>query len=142
LVFGYYDGPTHGVLEVGGTGEVYRFELIDDQQDLGKDVRLFELDPLPNDALNSLTSILSPYIKPAWPYWVVRWMFPSPEVQADVEAQVDEVLRQAGPVVWRVTTTDLLGTLNLVEKVGSESQPLNENLNKEGYPVTRSDPLR
>jgi hypothetical protein len=136
LAFGYSDGPTDGVLQVGEAGPIYRFALTADQPDLGEDVRLFELASLPADTLDTLTTLLSPYARPHWPTWVPRWMFPGPQVQADVEARVEEVLRQAGPVAWRVATTDLLGVLDIVEKVAAEESRLNGSSQKEGTHAT------
>jgi hypothetical protein len=109
LALGGYDGATDGVLQCGDGGSVYRFEL---PADVREDVavtareRPFDLRPLPPDALDRLTAILSPHSPPRWPGWYFPWQFPSEDVERDVDARVAAVLAEAGPPVWRATTPD------------------------------------
>jgi hypothetical protein len=120
LVLGYYDGPTEGVLQVGPSGEVYRFAMIEEIPGQGKndtDLRSFALSPLPPDSLEAIAATLSPFIAPQWPLWVPVWHFPSPESQRDVEGRVDRVLELAGPVAWQVTTDDLFGMLRSAKRL-------------------------
>ena len=43
VAVGYYDGPTHGLVECGGCGRLYAFCKLD--WDDGQDVRIFSLAP-------------------------------------------------------------------------------------------------
>jgi hypothetical protein len=108
LVFGYYDGPTDGVIQLGESGPVFRFTMPDEEGQLsrGGRVREFHLAPLPADALDRLAAVLAPHLTPQWPVWVPIWRFPTPDTQRAVEAQTDAILAKAGPVAWRVTTAD------------------------------------
>jgi hypothetical protein len=119
IALGYYDGPTEGVLRLGESGEVYRFLLLDEIQPADPDavdIRLFGLSRLPPQTWDSLIDMLSPYLKPHWPVWVPLWRFPTEAVRKQIDTQVDALLGSAGPVAWKVTTTDLLGTLQQVQR--------------------------
>jgi hypothetical protein len=120
LAFGYHDGPTEGVLQVGQSGEVYRFTLSGELRGKGRDdtdLRVFALAPLPRDALEVLAAVLAPHFTPNWPLWVPVWRFPNKAAQEEVEQRIDDILQQAGPVKWHVTTEDLFGTLQAVTGV-------------------------
>ena len=107
LIFGYYDGATDGVLETA-SGEVYRFDFVDEVRDPdGRDRRTFLLRPLPADALDRLAAVIAPYIPPAWPDWLPIWRFPDDAVRAEVESQMDAILDEAGPERWEVTADGL-----------------------------------
>ena len=112
LAFGYFDGPTEGVLQVGPDGEVYRFVMIDELPGQGADdtdLRSFALSPLAAESLDALVGVLaealSPSLPPNWSLWVPVWRFPSPAIQKDVESRVDHLLGPAGPAVWQVRPT-------------------------------------
>lgn len=110
LILGYYDGATDGVLQLGDGGPVYRFDWADEEHNpVGCDTRSYTLRPLSDDALDRLTAILADYHEPKWPAWFPRWEFPTPEIQADVTAQVDNILATAGEPEWEITTADTFG---------------------------------
>lgn len=109
IALGNYDGATDGVLQFGDHGPVYHFALppdVDEAEAVTAPDRPFDLRPLPVEALDELTAILSPYSSPAWPGWFVPWRFPSAEIEARVDERVTAVLARAGPPVWRLTTPD------------------------------------
>ncbi len=122
IAFGYSDGPTEGVLQVGDGGEVYQFSLIDELEVGGSDsaeVRLFGLSRLPSQVFQKLVDVLSPYSKPQWPVWVPVWRFPDDVIRQEVDRQVGALHEGPGAVAWLVATSDLLGTLRLVKEVAS-----------------------
>ena len=107
IVLGYYDGATNGVIQFPDES-VFRFDWVDEPDPNG-DERSFNFAPLPPDALDRLTTVIAPYIPPTEPVWFPIWRFPSPEIQRAVEAEVDVILADAGPVNWVVTTSDYHG---------------------------------
>src|SRR5438105_4734664 len=74
----WYDGPVAGLLRVGETGPVYRFELVDDRQriDFSED-RAYALFPVARKSFDRLVSHLQKTHSPKWPVWVPIWTFPS-----------------------------------------------------------------
>jgi len=121
IAFDYYDGPREGVLQLGEGGEVYRFSLFDvirpaPAHPEEEDIWLFALSRLPPQTWDRLIDLLAPYLQPRWPVWVPLWRFPTEAVRKQIDAQIDALLGSAGPVAWRVTTTDLLGTLQEVRR--------------------------
>ena len=107
LILGYSDGATDGVLQFGDGGPVYRFDLEREAHNPGGcDERTFELRPLPADALDRIAAGLEPYQPSRWPVWAPLWTFPTAEARQAVERLVDDVLAEAGPVTWAITTTD------------------------------------
>jgi hypothetical protein len=106
LALGIYDGATAGVLEAD-TGEVFRFDLPDEDVQLGKlGPRTYSLRLLPADAFRQLIAIIGPHFPPKWPAWYPVWQFPDDSTRVQVEAQTDMVLAEAGPVLWEITTDD------------------------------------
>ncbi len=107
LILGYSNGATNGVVQLGDGGLVYRFDLLDEAYNPdGLDERLFELRPLPSDALGLLEQAIGYYITPNWPTWLPIWRFPTLEIERLVGQQVDGILDSAGPATWRIVTTD------------------------------------
>jgi hypothetical protein len=104
FAFGYYDGATDGVLQLGDGGPVYRFDWAEEPTP-GRE-REYTLRPLPAGSFERLAAIVGEHIEPHWPAWVPIWKFPSEEVQRDVERRVDAVLDQAGEPKWQITTSD------------------------------------
>lgn len=105
IAFGYYDGATDGVMDLGGTE--YRFDLSDETHNPdGCDERRYDLRPLPPGSFQQVVAIVGEHLEPRWPAWVPIWKFPSAEVRAEVERQVEAVLGQAGEPRWRLTTSD------------------------------------
>ena len=105
LILGYYDGPTNGVLRLGDGARIYRFDRTDeDGFPVSTDGREFQLRPLPPESWDRLVAIIGEHIPPSWPNWAPLWRFPSPEIQRDVESEVDAILDRAGGVEWEIAT--------------------------------------
>lgn len=107
IAFGYYDGATDGVLQLGDGGPVYRFDWTDETAP-GRE-REYDLRPLPADAFTRLVAVVGEHIEPRWPAWVPVWTFSSDAVKAGVEREVDAILAQAGEPTWRIVSTDVVG---------------------------------
>lgn len=106
IVLGFYDGPTDGVIQFGDHGPVFRFEMPEQDDQLARHAgsREYHFCPLPPDALDRVTAVISAYVPPTEPVWFPVWRFPTPEIERSVSAAVDAILAEAGPVEWRVTT--------------------------------------
>jgi hypothetical protein len=112
IVFGWYDGPTNGVLQLGKDGPVYRFALLDEGQlQDDTDHRAYGLYALPGEVWSRLVTAIAPYIAPRWPVWVPMWRFPSDEIRQAVERETAQVLASAGPLSWVIVGA--LGTGNV-----------------------------
>lgn len=105
IAFDFYDGPTDGVLQLGSNGPVYRFEPAPAETQ-SPDTRRFLLRRLPNDTLNRIVDLLAPYHSPQWPCWCPIWIFPSQEIQRDVEEKLDRLLATSNDVEWELETPD------------------------------------
>ncbi len=105
LILGYYDGATDGVLQLGEGERSYRFAMLQGGESAEEsDGREFQLRPLPPESWDRLVAIIGEHIPPSWPNWAPLWRFPSPEIQCDVEAEVDAILDRAGGVEWEIAT--------------------------------------
>jgi hypothetical protein len=93
LAFGYYDGPTYGVL-LCGDGSTYRFDLLAWDQET-QDMRVFSLSPLSRPGWEQLIAICGAHELPRWPVWVLGWY-------EGLREPVDAIRQQAGPVEWVV----------------------------------------
>lgn len=102
LAFGYYDGPTEGVLQCGN-GQSYRFDLLAWEPET-QDLRIFCLSSLPSSGWEQLTALCAAHESPRWPVWVVGW-------HEGLHQPIQDILRQAGPVQWVVATEDLQGEI-------------------------------
>lgn len=111
LAFGYYDGPTEGVLQCGD-GQTYRFDLLAWEPET-QDLRVFCLSPLPSPAWEQLIALCAAQESPHWPVWVVGW-------HEELHQPVEEILRQAGPVEWVLATEDLQGEIQRVKAIRPE----------------------
>jgi hypothetical protein len=110
LAFGYYDGPTDGVL-LCGNAQVFRFDLLAWDEDT-QDVRGFRLSPLAREAWEQLVALCCKYETPRWPVWVF-W-------REELRQPIDAILRQAGDVEWVIATEDLLGEMLRVKAIRPE----------------------
>jgi hypothetical protein len=108
IMLGYYDGATEGVVEFGPIRESYWFQWVDAESPTPATLRrrTYTLRPLPADALERLTAVLSPYITPKWPAWFPIWRFASEEIERDIDAQTDAILSESGSPTWQITTED------------------------------------
>src|SRR6266542_238922 len=97
IVLGFYDGPTEGVIQFEPDGPAFRFEMPDEDDQLGRRnrAREFLFFPLPPGTVDRLAALLAPYQPPAWPVWCPLWQFPTPVIRAEVEAATDALLRTA-----------------------------------------------
>ncbi len=104
LALGFYDGPTSGVLQCSTCSAVYKFDMLDWDDD--HEVRIFRLAPVPPDSLDRCVSILAAAGPPRWPVWVPsRQQLPSEEAREAADRSVQQVLDRSGPpdlvVAWR-----------------------------------------
>lgn len=104
IVFGYYDGPTDGVIQFA-SGDVYRFVMLDEEEQLSRQSfpRDYMFHLLPPDALDRLEAVLGEQLTPQRPSWYINWQFESPEVEQDIDARVAAILAEAAPATWHVT---------------------------------------
>jgi|SRR5579884_943465 len=100
LIFGWYDGPTDGVLQCGD-GQVYRFDLLA-WEPATQDLRVFGLFPMPSASWEQLIAICG---GPGF-----RW-------QEQLRQPIEDVIRQAGDVEWVVATEDLQGEILRVKAI-------------------------
>jgi hypothetical protein len=113
LLFGFYDGATDGVMQLGEGGPEYHFDWTD--ENLAGDInRRYRLRPLPAGSLDQLAAVVGEHIKPNWPVWLPQWQFPTVEIRAEVDARIDAVLRQAQEPTWHITTEDLISFRSVV----------------------------
>lgn len=119
LAWGYYDGPTHGVVVSEESGEVFKFDILTWDTST-QDLRVFSLSPLPGDALTRLTALYERFWKPLWPMWCPMWHFANESDQQEAERLSDEVRNEAGPEKWVIATTDLLGEIRVAKAITPE----------------------
>lgn len=101
LVLGYYDGPTSGVVESAVSRRVYRFDMLD--WDDEHRVRVFRLAELPATAMDECVRALAPQ-EPRCPVWVPGPAASSSQQGSDVRDPIEPILAQAAPasllVAW------------------------------------------
>jgi hypothetical protein len=121
IVLGFYDGPTEGVIQFGDGGSVYHFKQEGEEVPAAGeiDTRRYCFHPLPADALDRITAAIEPHIAPSWPFWFPIWLFPSPEIQASVDAAIEAILNEAAPAEWLVETA----TYHTFEDYRAERHP-------------------
>lgn len=105
IALGFYDGPISGVLECGSCHAIFRFEMLDLDEEQA--VRVFRLARLPEGSLEACVAALADAEPPHWPVWVP---FADPVHQHSEEARqkadraVREILDKARPaelaVAW------------------------------------------
>ena len=102
IALDWYDGPTEGVLQLGDSGPIFRFQMLDERigSPENEDVRVYGLYPLPVESIDRLVELLSPTHTPNWPVWWPIWKFPSDDVRLGIEKQTDEIMSQSGPLSW------------------------------------------
>jgi hypothetical protein len=103
LALGFYDGPTSGVLQCATCLSVYKFDMLDWDDD--HDVRIFRLAALPGDSLTQCVKALAQPESPHWPVWVPsRWNLPSEESREVADRELQRILDRARPaelvVAW------------------------------------------
>jgi len=103
LALGFYDGPTSGVLQCRACAQVYKYDMLDWDED--HNIRIFRLALLPADALDRCVKILAPNGPPRWPVWVpMTPQPPSQEAAAYADQEVQGLLEEAQPaelvVAW------------------------------------------
>lgn len=95
VAYGWYDGPTSGILECGACARLFRFDTLAELTDAqgGDDLRIYRLAPLPAGAIEKAVEVMAPYEEPRWPVWVplVR-----DEIRETVGPKLDELIAGAG----------------------------------------------
>lgn len=103
LTFGWYDGPTDGVLQCRD-GRVYRFDILA-WEPATQDLRVFALFPMTAIAWERLTALCGGD--------GLRW-------QEQLRQPIEEILQQKGPVQWVVAAEDLQREILLAKLIGPE----------------------
>src|SRR5712691_7359586 len=94
IALGFYDGPTSGVLQCETCARVYRFDILDWDDD--HEVRVFRLAVLPSQSLDECVAIFAQTDAPRWPVWVPeRSKLPSEEARESADRAVEGILHQA-----------------------------------------------
>lgn len=107
VILGWYDGPTAGLIEFGGSA--YLFEMPDEDEQLagGDEARRYTLAPLPADALDRFEAGVGKYLRPARPVWLPVWTFPTMDARREADAVADAIQAEAGAVEWVVEAADV-----------------------------------
>jgi hypothetical protein len=101
LALGFYDGPTAGILQCGTCGAVYRFDMLD--WDDNQEVRVFRLAALPPGSLEEAIRVFEKAGPPRWPVWIpMRSAFPSEEAAQEADRAVGRLLDRAETARWVV----------------------------------------
>jgi hypothetical protein len=94
IVLGFYDGPTAGIVECALSHRVYRFEMLD--WDDEQRVRIFRLAEMPPETVAECVAVFAPQ-QPKWPIWVPG-AASGPEVgQVAANQQLETILASAKP---------------------------------------------
>jgi hypothetical protein len=105
IAFGYYDGPTEGVVELADNCGTFFFRLI--WMDIELETRILRLTNAPANSVDRLTTMLSDLGYPHWPIWIPIWKFVSEDRRLMIESKVDAMFSD-GPTVAVVTCNDSL----------------------------------
>jgi hypothetical protein len=93
IALDFYDGPTSGITQCEICSSVYRFVMLDWDDD--QEVRIFSLVPLPSQSWIQVANLLSKHETPNWPMWFPRWEIPSEAVRNSVDDETDKILESA-----------------------------------------------
>ncbi len=117
VVFGYYDGPTNGIVRCGHCGRTFRYDLLDLHLPSEEgDTRIFEVSPIAEGSLERFIAEMSAYQEPKRPVWVPLWSFPSDPDREKMNALVDELLAGKSSPEWVVATSTWLTDRILVAR--------------------------
>jgi hypothetical protein len=95
VVLNYYDGPTGGIMQCRSCSAVYRFIMVDwDEQ---RSVRIHALAPLPSNSFAEVVDLLSKYEPPKWPMWSPVLQDLSGEIFDSLQSQLQKILQLAKP---------------------------------------------
>lgn len=103
LALDFYDGPTGGLLQCETCGAVYRFDMLD--WDDNHEIRIFRLASLPADSMEKCVRMIAGTETPHWPLWAPFFRTsPSDEHRKKLDDQLQAILDQAKPaelvVAW------------------------------------------
>jgi hypothetical protein len=98
ILLDYYDGPTGGVVQRSRSRRVYRFDMLD--WDDNHHIRIFRLAELPPEAIEECVAVFAPAV-PRWPVW-------SPWPHGVTEAFFDEMETQLHAIFARSRPAELL----------------------------------
>jgi hypothetical protein len=100
IVLDFYDGPTSGVMQCKTCANVYRFMMVDWDDD--HNVRIHALAPLPPGSFQQVVDLLSQYESPRWPRWTAVLRNLSEEILAAIYEQLNKLVGSAGPATLLV----------------------------------------
>lgn len=115
IALGYYDGPTSGLVQCDTCSAVYRFEMLDWDED--EDVRIFSLSPLPAEAFDQIVKVCEQSSSPKWPIWVPIWKFASSAEENQANQEIEQILNQAKNPQLIVAAQDLTQEIIATQKV-------------------------
>lgn len=118
IVFGYYDGPTSGIVQCRLCTTVYKIETLD--WDNMQDMRICSLALLQTPYFNQLVNLLTPLGTPTWPVWVPIWKFESQEKEEILNRQVQEIVEKAGKVSLVIATENIATEVLTAKKITPE----------------------
>jgi hypothetical protein len=95
IALDFYDGPTGGILQCAECQSVWKFDMLDWDND--HEIRIFRLARLPEDSLeNCIRSLATADFSPPWPVWLPSRV--SDEAfQEQADKKVEEILTKARP---------------------------------------------
>jgi hypothetical protein len=118
IAFGYYDGPTLGLVQCAACARAYHFVLLD--SDAGRDLRIFGLAPLPATSFERLVEALSRHQAPHWPVWVPLWQFPSESDRRALDGLTRHIFDEVASPEFAIATADIAGEILAGKAVTAE----------------------
>ena len=107
ICFGWYDGPTEGVILCERCSASYRFEMVAadvgkydySSWDRGEEIRIFTLAELPTGAWEQFVALLSQTVTPTWPvwYWNSTDKFSSADAEKDFIQKLHRIFHHSSP---------------------------------------------
>lgn len=93
LCFGWYDGPTEGIIRCSACSRSYSFEMC--AWDARLHSRVYLLRELPLGVFDRVVEATEQLGQPHWPIWVPIWSLPAGKSLAGIEKNIDQLLAGA-----------------------------------------------
>jgi hypothetical protein len=111
IAFGYDDGPTEGIVDMGRHG-AYCFKVM--AMDSAQELRALRLAELAEERFDTVANLISAALgPPTWPVWVPIWNFAKDEDRVDTESRIDAICA-SGTIVGAALCDDTLQRCFLV----------------------------
>ena len=115
IVIGYYDGPTEAFACVAGRAVYVRMIAWDEQQDL-RCYAIAEIEKMGFGEIEKAFSILGP---PAWPDWIVKWVFSDKKDEEQLAAFVATIRNAAQDIEFIMLGHGLSGRIKITKANGA-----------------------